>query len=213
MFRLVSAITVLLCIAIFYLINFFNLLEKRRKGKKKVEADLPPPRGLLFNFSAFLTLIFWIIIVFYPFLVFFKIIDYINSIFLDFSSVFHPALGWLGLVLLVFGFAFFSWSVIARKSYATSWEMTENHKLVTWGPYRLVRHPTYLSYFIMFFGLFLLWPNLPTLSTIFAIPGYIKLTKYEERMLIKRFGDEYKSYQRKVGKFLPRMRKAKNTNK
>ena len=77
----------------------------------------------------------------------------------------------------------------------------------------MVRHPSYLSYFIMFFGLFLLWPNILTVLTIFAIPGYVKITGYEEEMLIKRFGDEYRNYQRKVGKFLPRIRRAKNTNK
>jgi len=52
-----------------------------------------------------------------------------------------------------------------------------------------------------------------TVLTIFAIPGYVKITGYEEEMLIKRFGDEYRNYQRKVGKFLPRIRRAKNTNK
>ena len=77
------------------------------------------------------------------------------------------------------------------------------------GPYALVRHPAYLSYFLMFIGLFSLWPNLLTLLPIFAVPGYVKLTELEEDMLIKKFRNEYKQYQRKVGRFLPKIRKPK----
>jgi len=69
------------------------------------------------------------------------------------------------------------------------------------GPYALVRHPAYLSYFLMFIGLFSLWPNLLTLLPIFAVPGYVKLTELEEDMLIKKFGNEYKH--------LPKIRKPK----
>ena len=213
MFRLISAITVLLCVTIFYLISLWNLLKTRKFKGKKIESDLPPPRDALFGISAFLTLIFWLTVVVYPFLVFFNVLDRVGSILLDFSFLSAPIFGWFGLTLLISGLLLFTWSVIARKRYATSWEMPENHKLVTKGPYSLVRHPSYLSYFIMFFGLFLLWPNILTALTIFAIPGYVKITGYEEEMLIKRFRDEYRNYQRKVGKFLPRIRGVKNTNK
>ncbi|HIE23589.1 MAG TPA: hypothetical protein EYP68_05105 [Candidatus Korarchaeota archaeon] len=58
-------------------------------------------------------------------------------------------LRWAGLGLMVFGFFLFGWSVIVRGRHAVSWQMPWGHVLVTWGPYAFVRHPSYLSYFIM----------------------------------------------------------------
>lgn len=109
------------------------------------------------------------------------------------------------MILTFFGYFIFLWSVFARGRYATTWKMLENHKLVTWGPYRYVRHPSYLAYFLMFFGLFLILLNLLALLPLIAIPGYIKIVEYEEKLLIKRFDEKYIEYQRKTGKFIPKI--------
>lgn len=58
----------------------------------------------------------------------------------------------------------------------------------------------------MFFGLFFLWSNLFTLIPLIAIPGYFLVTVEEERLLKQRFGEEYVNYQRKTGRFIPRLR-------
>ena len=84
--------------------------------------------------------------------------------------------------------------------------MQEDHKLVTSGPYRYVRHPSYLAYFIMFFGLFLLLLSLIALVPLIAIPGYARLTTHEEELLVKRFGDAYVKYHKRTGRFLPKVR-------
>ncbi|MGQ9566241.1 MAG: methyltransferase family protein [Candidatus Bathyarchaeales archaeon] len=115
----------------------------------------------------------------------------------------------LGVVLTSVGYFLFTWSVIARGRYSTAWEMPTNHKLVTWGPYRYVRHPSYLAYFVLFFGLFFIWPTWASLLTLVAIPGYIGVAKAEEKMLIHRFGDQYLAYQREVGQFFPKVRRGK----
>src|SRR4030042_1743023 len=78
-------------------------------------------------------------------------------------------------------------------------------KLVTWGPYGFVRHPSYLAYFLLFTGLLVVWPNLLTLVPLVAIPGYIKATDKEEKLLEAHLGNEYKKYQRKTGRFFPRL--------
>jgi protein-S-isoprenylcysteine O-methyltransferase Ste14 len=74
--------------------------------------------------------------------------------------------------------------------------------LITRGPYRLVRHPLYLS------GILLLWlyPDLTLdrllmnlLFTVWIIAG----TLLEERRLLAKFGDVYGSYQRKVSMLIP----------
>ena len=75
--------------------------------------------------------------------------------------------------------------MIVRGKHAVSWVMPKNQKLVTWGPYHYVRHPSYLGYFFMFFGFFFLWPNLFTLFPLVAISGYFRVTFEEERLLVR----------------------------
>ncbi len=103
------------------------------------------------------------------------------------------------------GFFLFQWSVVARGMYSVSWAMGEDHRLVTWGPYRYVRHPSYLGYFLMFVGLLLTWLNPVALMPLMAIPGYVKVAATEEELLVMRFGEEYLKYQKAVGRFLPRL--------
>lgn len=115
-----------------------------------------------------------------------------------------------GLVVMVLGYAIFIWSVVARGRYATSWQMPADHRLVDWGPYRYVRHPSYLGYFLMFTGFLLLWQNALALIPLIAIPGYLLITRSEEKMLVAKFGDKYVQYQKHVGQFLPKVSTGKS---
>ncbi len=117
----------------------------------------------------------------------------------------------LGLTLTGAGYVLSIWSVIARGKYAVSWDMPDDQRLVTWGPYQWIRHPSYLGYFLMFFGFVLLWPNLLGLVPLLAIPGYVHVTFDEEKLLIIRFGEEYLKYQRETGRFIPRLRLGRST--
>lgn len=111
----------------------------------------------------------------------------------------------LGAALFAAGCALFSWSVLARGRYSVSWAMPVNHKLVTWGPYKYVRHPSYAGYFLMFIGLFLTWFNLLAIVPLLGIPGYVRISQREEDMLVLRFGDAYLEYRKKTGRFFPRV--------
>lgn len=110
--------------------------------------------------------------------------------------------------MTAFGYFLFTWSVLARGRYATSWKIPEDQRLVTWGPYRYVRHPSYLAYFILFTGLLLTLLNLVALVPFIAVPGYLRIATVEEELLVKRFGDAYLEYQHKTGKFFPKMKKS-----
>ena len=111
----------------------------------------------------------------------------------------------LGMLVMVVGYAIFVWSVLARGRYATSWQMPADHMLVDWGPYRYVRHPSYLGYFLMFVGFLLLSQSMLALISLIAIPGYALITRREEEMLVTRFGERYLQYQKNVGRFLPEL--------
>lgn len=111
----------------------------------------------------------------------------------------------LGLLVMVSGYAIFIWSVTARGQYAVSWQMNADHKLVDWGPYRYVRHPSYSGYFLMFVGFLLLWHEAFALAPLIAIPGYVMISRTEEEMLVAKFSDKYLEYQKTVGRFIPKV--------
>jgi protein-S-isoprenylcysteine O-methyltransferase Ste14 len=125
--------------------------------------------------------------------------------YLGFGTVQMVQVELFGLLVMVLGYAIFIWSVLARGRYATSWKMPSDHKLVDWGPYRYVRHPSYLGYFLMFIGFLLLWHNALALVPLIAIPGYVLITLREEEMLVEKFREGYVQYQKHVGRFLPKV--------
>jgi protein-S-isoprenylcysteine O-methyltransferase Ste14 len=80
------------------------------------------------------------------------------------------------------------------------------HTLITTGPYRWVRHPFYLVLAIGAAGF-----SLMTAHWFFAVVGgtiFVLLAmraRKEETNLLKRFGDEYRDYVSRTGKFWPRL--------
>ena len=141
MFRIISAVVILICVLTFYLINLWNLI-KSKKFYRKTESlkaqinEKKLPRSFMLGVAAFFTLIFWFTVTIYPFLIFFKVFEKLGDILIRFSFPFDFILHYFGLCLILFGFLLFDWSVIARGRYATSWDMRKNHKLVTWVPTR-----------------------------------------------------------------------------
>ncbi|TFG10058.1 isoprenylcysteine carboxylmethyltransferase family protein [Candidatus Thorarchaeota archaeon] len=116
-----------------------------------------------------------------------------------------PAIWVSGLMLLVVGIPIHGWSRWVRKNMASSWEMSEEHVLITSGPYRWIRHPSYASYAICFVGLFLLVPSVATTILLFGIPAYYSIAKREEELLLEQFGEEYREYMKKTGRMAPRI--------
>lgn len=80
----------------------------------------------------------------------------------------------------------------------------EGHQLVTSGPYRYIRHPLYTAGFLSFVGFGLLAANWFMLAGAFAaiVLITIRLPK-EEARLIETFGDEYRDYMRRTGRYFP----------
>jgi protein-S-isoprenylcysteine O-methyltransferase Ste14 len=79
--------------------------------------------------------------------------------------------------------------------------------LVTSGPYYYVRNPIYLGAFTFIIALALVAANwlllLPDLAIITIIYTQIGM---EEKMLIARFGDEYREYMKRTPRFIPKFR-------
>lgn len=82
----------------------------------------------------------------------------------------------------------------------------EDHKLVTTGIYKYIRHPGYTGGFLICIPLWL-FTNVNILITLVAIAGtiytYWNRIKHEEIMLIERFGTEYTQYSSNTKRLIP----------
>ncbi len=196
----------LLCVGCFVSVNLHNILKAhKRKSEVQVYAEVERPEGLAVGLAAAGTGVYFIEVLAYLFLVFSGLFSTTSVLPFASLSSFRFYAEALGLILTGTGYFLFIWSVIVRGRYAVSWEMPENQRLVKRGPYHHVRHPSYLGYFLMFVGLFFVWPNLFTILPLSAIPGYLRVTSQEEKLLVRRFGEQYIEYQKKTGRFIPKL--------
>lgn len=103
---------------------------------------------------------------------------------------------WIGLVLFAAGIALQAaamWEL--RGMYTVRLGMQPEHHLVTSGPYRLVRHPGYLSYIISMTGIGLALSSLVGLGLVILVAPFILWRiQHEETMLVAEFGEEYQAY-------------------
>lgn len=77
-------------------------------------------------------------------------------------------------------------------------------KLVTTGLYRYMRHPMYTFVILLMAASPIMTTNLAYSILIFGIYFWVG-SLFEERNLIKRFGDDYRAYQKKVSRFIPKL--------
>ncbi|MCC7118783.1 MAG: isoprenylcysteine carboxylmethyltransferase family protein [Anaerolineales bacterium] len=132
----------------------------------------------------------------------------INPAWMDWSKIGLPeSIRWLGVgtgILCTFGI-YWLFSSIGRGITPTSATRKE-HRLVTHGIYKYIRHPLYTigSSFILSFGVMAdNW-----FIAMFGILAFILMAiraPKEEANLIEKFGDEYREYMKRTGKFLPRL--------
>ena len=76
------------------------------------------------------------------------------------------------------------------------------------GVFSIVRHPIYLAEILLYLGLLMLNMSLAaTGAWIVAIIFLHYISRYEERLLLERFGEEYEQYMQKVPMWIPRVRR------
>jgi protein-S-isoprenylcysteine O-methyltransferase Ste14 len=80
--------------------------------------------------------------------------------------------------------------------------------LVSSGAFRYIRHPLYLGSLLFYLGLAVSTASLFSLILLVLIFFfYDYIAHYEEQVLERRFGQEYKSYKKRTGKWLPKFGK------
>jgi len=74
--------------------------------------------------------------------------------------------------------------------------------------FNVVRHPIYLSEILLYLGLLMLSISLAAVFVwVIAILFLYYISRYEERLLLARFGEDYEQYMREVPMLIPRLRK------
>lgn len=132
----------------------------------------------------------------------------LNPTWMSWSKIGLPeSIRWLGVglgVLSVMG-VYWLFSSIGNNITPTSATRKE-HTLITSGPYRWVRHPLYTVGSSLFIAFGMMADNwFIALLGILAFIGMAIRTPKEEANLIEKFGDEYREYMKRTGRFLPKL--------
>lgn len=133
----------------------------------------------------------------------------INPQWMAWSSLPLPIwLRWVGFVLIGLWGILFVWTFRNLGRNLTDTVVTrKEHTLVMTGPYRYVRHPFYLAFFLALVGGSVVAANWFVLVAGLVPSAFlIARTRIEEEKLIERFGDEYQDYMSRTGRFWPRLR-------
>lgn len=127
---------------------------------------------------------------------------------LEWAALPLPAsLRWVGIGLGLLSVPLLFW--IHRtlgKNYDMPSVIKEQQTLVTEGPYRWVRHPMYTTFALSGLATFLVSANW-FVGVVFL--GYslvaFSMASPEEANLIEKFGEPYRLYMQRTGRFLPRL--------
>ena len=84
-------------------------------------------------------------------------------------------------------------------------EEREKPDVIRKSVFGVVRHPVYLSEILFYLGLLMLSISLAAAVVWVIAIGFLHyISRYEERLLLARFGEDYEKYMREVPMWFPR---------
>jgi protein-S-isoprenylcysteine O-methyltransferase Ste14 len=115
---------------------------------------------------------------------------------------------WGGIAMFAVGCALVLWTFRSLGPNLTDTVVTrESHTLIVHGPYRWIRHPLYDAVALLTVATALVTANwFLFVSGLLVLSLLIVRTSTEEANLVARFGDGYRGYMARTGRFLPRLR-------
>ena len=118
----------------------------------------------------------------------------------------RPALFWVGIIAIWAGIMFRLWAVRTLGSFFQPVVTIQTeHRVVTAGPYRWVRHPSYTGGLVTMAGIGAATGNLISLAVLIVLPilGYLPRIAVEEQALAGSLGTEYTDYQKNSARLVP----------
>jgi protein-S-isoprenylcysteine O-methyltransferase Ste14 len=111
-----------------------------------------------------------------------------------------------GMVLLVGGLVLRGWSIKALGNYFTGVVMVSaDQPVITAGPYRVLRHPSYTGYLLACAGVGLASANGVALAAmvLLPLPAFLWRIHAEESALLATLGDRYRGYAAQHKRLVP----------
>jgi protein-S-isoprenylcysteine O-methyltransferase Ste14 len=111
-----------------------------------------------------------------------------------------------GLILSVAGYLLMGWALLRLGGgYQPGGSVPRpTDRMIVAGPYRLVRHPMYTAALCIALGLTCLTQSLACLAVFVIYAVIVRLLIPAEEAVLKRaYGEQYESYQRRVGSVIP----------
>ena len=106
-----------------------------------------------------------------------------------------------GLILLA------GWYMARRGIKAVFGTTREKPEVISTGVFRIVRHPIYSGAILFYLGATVITMSIASAAFVLLIIGfYIAISKYEERILTEKFGNDYLEYKKKTGMLFPKLR-------
>ncbi len=119
---------------------------------------------------------------------------------------FRPAQAWLGLLAAIAALVMFRLTHKALgRNWSVSLDVRENHKLISDGVYRHLRHPMYTAFWLWAVAQALLLPNwVAGCAGLvgFGILFFGRIAK-EEELMLESFGGEYREYVSRTSRIIP----------
>jgi protein-S-isoprenylcysteine O-methyltransferase Ste14 len=119
---------------------------------------------------------------------------------------FHPIQAWLGVLVLIAAMALlYRTHRDLGRVWSITLEIRDQHALVTRGIYETLRHPMYSAFWLWAISQALLLPN--WVAGLSGLVGFGTLffarVGHEERMLLEKFGDDYRAYMARTHRLIP----------
>ena len=115
-----------------------------------------------------------------------------------------------GIVLILVGFALFTWCValFARVGKGTLAPWDPTRRLVAVGPYRFVRNPMISGVAMLLVGQALFWGSsaVAAWACVFVLINHVYFVLSEEPGLEARYGNSYRVYKANVPRWVPRFK-------
>lgn len=111
-----------------------------------------------------------------------------------------------GLALIWAGVALRVWAVLTLgRFFKMVVVVQEGHRVIDSGPYRWLRHPSYLGLILCFTGFGLAWGDWVSLAIMLGCSLAVLLVRIrvEERTLLRELGEEYAAYSRRTARLVP----------
>ena len=111
-----------------------------------------------------------------------------------------------GPVVVALGLALRVWAVVSLgTAFSTFVQVADDQQVVTRGPYRWVRHPSYTGLLLIVAGLGVGMTNWLSVVICCGVPllGLLPRIRVEEAELVRVLGEPYRDYQRRTRRLVP----------